>query len=98
MPKNSMGTPITIGGRVIPTNRGSISICSSGSMGTPFSYMEAATLSTIAGAPKTRIIPVITDPAVYQGIRPVIHSIPRQTTAMIAMIRAQVLVRRSCKA
>lgn len=55
-------------------------------------------LSTIAGAPKIRIMPPMTLAAICQEIRPNIHANPRKTTAMIAMIRAHVLVRRSWSA
>ena len=55
-------------------------------------------LSTIAAAPNTRMMPPITDPAMYQEIRPVIQPKPRITTAIMAMIRSHVPVRRVCRA
>ena len=48
--------------------------------------------STIAAAPKTIMIPPITDPAIGHDIRPVIQANPKKTTAIIAKIRAHVPV------
>jgi hypothetical protein len=93
IPKNSIGTPIVTGGRVIPRNRGSISILSSA-----ICHSEPEMLSTMAGAPNTKIIPPITDRANCIEIRPNIHANPKKTTAIMAMILAQVEVRRLCRA
>ena len=93
IPKNSIGTPIVKGGLVMPIKSGSISIFSSIA-----DYKEPEMLSTMAGAPNTRITPPMTESANCMEIRPNIHAKPNTTTAMMAMILAHVEVRRFSKA